>query len=106
MSFSSTQRPTPARNERRICATVADTKSKFQEVHGLLDRFFLINGRPAGYCLIPENVPTCIPGQRAAVAFGDQVIGWIGVIHPEVLVNFDLTTPVVAFKLERLLVKP
>jgi phenylalanyl-tRNA synthetase beta chain len=99
---------TGARNERRICATVADTKSKFQEIHGLLDRFFAMNGRPSGYRLIPEDCPTCVPGQRAAVAFGDQVIGWIGVIHPEVLVNFDLTTPVVAveLKVEPFVVKP
>jgi phenylalanyl-tRNA synthetase beta chain len=47
------------RNEPTVCATVADVKSKFQEVHGSLERFFVINGRPAGaYKLVPEDSPT------------------------------------------------
>jgi phenylalanyl-tRNA synthetase beta chain len=91
---------TNARNERRFCATIADTKSTFQEVHGLLDRFFEVNGRVAGYKLVREDLPTCIPGQRAAVLFEGKPIGWIGVIHPLVLTNFELTTPVVAFEVQ------
>jgi phenylalanyl-tRNA synthetase beta chain len=100
---------TGGRNERRICATVADVKSKFQEIHGLLDRFFVVNGRAVGgYTLVPEDSPTCIPGQRALVIFAGKPIGWIGVIHPIVLTNFDLTTPVVAFEIqvEPFMVKP
>lgn len=89
-----------ARNERRICAIIADTKSRFDEVHGLLDRFFTINGAPRGYKLVGEDSPTFIPGQRAKVIYRDQEIGYIGVIHPKVLLNFDLTTPVVAFELK------
>jgi phenylalanyl-tRNA synthetase beta chain len=86
-----------ARNERRFCATIADGKSRFEEIHGLLDRFFVING--SAYRMVAEDSPTCISGQRAKVLYNDQQVGWIGVIHPLVLRNFDLTTPVVAFEL-------
>jgi phenylalanyl-tRNA synthetase beta chain len=92
---------TNARNFRRFCATIADVKSRFQEIHGLLDRFFVINGYPVqGYKLVAEDTPTCIPGQRANVLFKAKSVGWIGVIHPQVLINFGLTTPVVAFEIE------
>jgi phenylalanyl-tRNA synthetase beta chain len=100
---------TGGRNERRICAIVADVKSKFQEIHGLLDRLFVVNGKAVGgYTLVGEDAPTCIPGQRALVKFEGVVIGWIGVIHPIVLINFELTTPVVAFELqmEPFMIKP
>jgi phenylalanyl-tRNA synthetase beta chain len=92
---------TNTRNFRRICATIADTKSRFQEIHGLLDRFFVVNGyAPEAYKLVANDSPTCIPGQRAQVLFAGKNIGWIGVIYPQVLINFGLTTPVVAFEIE------
>jgi phenylalanyl-tRNA synthetase beta chain len=86
-----------ARNERRFCATIADVRSRFEDIHGLLDRFFVMNA--GAYKLVGEDSPTCIPGQRARVMYMDQPIGWIGVIHPLVLQNFNLTTPVVGFEL-------
>jgi phenylalanyl-tRNA synthetase beta chain len=92
---------TNAHNFRRICATIADTKSRFQEIHGLLDCFFVINGYTAdAYKLLAEDTPTRIPGQRAQVLFAEKSVGWIGVIYPQVLINFGLTTPVVAFEIE------
>ena len=89
-----------ARNERHFAASIADTKSRFEDIHGLLDRFFIMNGIPRGSVkLIRDDCPTCIEGQRAKIIFREKEIGWIGVIHPKVLQNFQLTTPVAAFEL-------
>ena len=91
---------TKTRNETRFAAMIADTKSRFDKVHGLLDRFFVLNGCKAeDVKLEAQDVPTCIKGQRAAVLYKNKQIGWIGVIHPQVLINFGLTTPVVAFEI-------
>ena len=88
-----------ARNERRLCATICDTTSRFGDLHGLLDRFLILNKATDKCKLVREDCPTCIPGQRAAVMYNGQKVGWIGVIHPTVLINFDLTKPIVAFEL-------
>lgn len=91
---------TNTRNERRLAASIAATKSSFQDIHGLLDRFFTINRvKSDGYSLISEDSPTCIPGQRAKIVYNGSTLGWIGVIHPKVMLNFDLTTPVAAFEI-------
>jgi phenylalanyl-tRNA synthetase beta chain len=99
---------TGAKNQRRFCATIADVRARFEELHGLLDRFFLLLGYPRGYHLAGEDVPSansdgraiCIPGQRARIEWNGKVIGWIGVIDPSVLNNFEVSLPVVAFELE------
>ena len=88
-----------ARNEKHLCATICDVKSRFSDLHGLLDRVFVINKASNQLKLVREDCPTCIPGQRAAVLYNGQKIGWIGVIHPSVLENFDMTKPIVAFEI-------
>jgi phenylalanyl-tRNA synthetase beta chain len=89
---------TNCRNEKRLCATICDSKSRFGDLHGLLDRFLILNRGTDKCKLVREDCPTCIAGQRAAIMFNDQKVGWIGVIHPSVLINFDLTKPIVAFE--------
>ncbi|KAH0788403.1 phenylalanine--tRNA ligase beta subunit, cytoplasmic-like [Histomonas meleagridis] len=89
-----------AQNERHFAASIADVKSRFEDIHGLLDRFFVMNAVDrANVKLEREDCPTCIPGQRAKIVFKGNVIGWIGVIHPQVLINFGLTTPIAAFEI-------
>lgn len=91
---------TRARNERRLCATIADHKSRFEHVHGLLDRVGILTGKTKDLKLVREDSPTCIPGQRARIELRGKSIGWIGVIHPQVLINFDMVTPVAALEVE------
>lgn len=93
--------PNKAFNQKRLCATVADVKSRFEIVHGVLDRILVLNHKDqAELKLTREDSPTCIPGQRASITFKNQIVGWIGVIHPQVLINFDLTTPIVALEIQ------
>ncbi len=55
--------------------------------------------------LMPKKVfmsfldPTFFPGRSAQVIVDGNVVGKIGVIHPEVLQKFDLTNPCSAFEI-------
>ncbi|XP_059053514.1 phenylalanine--tRNA ligase beta subunit [Achroia grisella] len=90
---------TGARNCRRVCAVHCGRAAGFQFVHGLLDRLMLLlrcNWRstgPHGYSLRQTDDPAYFPGRCAEVVMGGEVIGKIGVIHPNVLAAFDLTNP-------------
>jgi phenylalanyl-tRNA synthetase beta chain len=52
------------------------------------------------YSVRPSSDPTCFPGMGAEVVLHweeagkeDQVVGTFGVVHPEVLQNFEVTYP-------------
>lgn len=107
-----------ASNHRRVCAVYYNKSSGFEVIHGLLDRLMQLldvpwQSSPDGtnpygdhsttkertvghfYYLRATDDPTFFTGRCADVMLGslDQVIGRIGVVHPEVLRNFDLPMP-------------
>ena len=43
--------------------------------------------------------PAFFPGRQAAVLSGGKVVGHFGVVHPEVLANFDISYPVSALEI-------
>ncbi len=47
-----------------------------------------------------EAHPALHPGQSARVYLGEQVIGWMGALHPEVAEMLDLAQPALLFELE------
>ena len=92
---------TGARNEKRFSATICDVKSRFEDIHGLLGRFLTLNKvKKEEIKLIPKDNNTCIKNQRADIVYKNQIVGWIGVIHPQVLINFELTKPITAFEIQ------
>jgi phenylalanyl-tRNA synthetase beta chain len=44
--------------------------------------------------------PTFFPGRQARIVLKGLEIGTMGIIHPEVLDNFDLMYPVSAFEID------
>ncbi|XP_032515889.2 phenylalanine--tRNA ligase beta subunit [Danaus plexippus] len=86
---------TGARNERRLCGVYCGKAGGFQFVHGFLDRLLssLRVAHKEDYYLKPCQDPTYFPGRCAEVVLKGQVIGKIGVIHPNVLTAFELTNP-------------
>lgn len=88
---------TGARNERRVCGVYCGRAAGFQLVHGLLDRVMALLRarwhRRDGYCLRQCQDPAYFPGRCAEVLLHNQIIGKIGVLHPNVLNAFDLTNP-------------
>lgn len=84
-----------ARNERRLCAVVCDSESGFEVIHGLLDRVLQMLGvafdnASNGYSVRPSHLPTFFPGRQAEVIYNNQVIGSFGIIHPQVMANFEV----------------
>ncbi|TGZ55489.1 hypothetical protein CRM22_010398 [Opisthorchis felineus] len=104
------------RNHRRVCAVYYNKLSGFEVIHGLLDRLMQLlsvrwsaSQQPTGdsanrtliYHLEATEDPTYFSGRCADVVLspGRHVIGRLGVLHPDVLRNFDLTMPCSALDL-------
>ncbi|XP_076258182.1 phenylalanine--tRNA ligase beta subunit isoform X2 [Rhynchophorus ferrugineus] len=89
-----------ARNERRICAVNCNKNAGFEIVHGLLDRIMLLLEVPwsqkkdnTGYYLKATNDPAYFPGRCAEIIYNGSSIGKVGVLHPEVLIKFEVNNP-------------
>jgi len=93
-----TSTDTGARNIRKIAAVVIDTTSSFEVIHGLIDLLMTKVGadfNKRDYHLEEDNEdPRFFPMRGFSVFLAGKKIGSVGVIHPEVLDNFDLKNPV------------
>ncbi|VDM17104.1 unnamed protein product [Hydatigera taeniaeformis] len=99
------------RNNRRVCAVYCNKTSGFEAIHGLLDRLMQVlevayekNARSDGlaYYLKEVDDPTYFRGRCVDVILSPpkQSIGRLGVVHPNVLRNFDLSLCVSAFEVD------
>lgn len=99
---------TGAKNIRKIAAVftdeINDQKSKgiFSFLHGTLDNLMKKSNLQftKDYSLRKSNDPIFFQGQQFEVVLKDQVIGRIGVIHPNVLHNFNWLHPTVMWELD------
>jgi len=83
-------------NSRRAAVLYSDSIGRFEYVHGVLDQLMLkLNISKSRYYLdaVSCTDEALFPGMRANVIVDDKPIGVIGVVHPEVVKNFDLTFP-------------
>jgi len=51
------------------------------------------------YKLVPHNHNSFIEGRTASIVVNDKEIGFVGEVHPQVLNNWGLEKPVVAFEM-------
>jgi phenylalanyl-tRNA synthetase beta chain len=93
-----------ANNERHFCAVMAGHVSSFEVIHGLLDRVMKMlsidlidkHTEEAGYYILEGDDATFFPGRNATLQVrlergqAVQQIGVFGVLHPEVMQNYDL----------------
>jgi len=100
-----------ASNHRRLCAVYCANSSGFEIIHSLLDQVMLLNriewkeqGKPTRsknfYYLKPSEDPTFFPGARADVMLNDVKIGVMGIVHPNVLANFEIPFPCSAVEID------
>lgn len=76
------------------------TTVDFFDVKGVVEQLL---GRlhVAGVRYVPAVHPTLMPGRSAEIRAGDTALGWLGELHPEVRVAFDLpAVPVVVAELD------
>ncbi|OMJ27554.1 Phenylalanine-tRNA ligase beta subunit [Smittium culicis] len=104
-------KPLMSRNERRFCAVYSNQSAMFEVTLGLLDRVMEALDVPRiknfdsrsefGYYLEPTNdIGTYLNGRSAYVCYKASsssaspiILGSIGVLHPNVLANFNLDFP-------------
>lgn len=90
-----------ARNERRLAVLSYNKQAGFEIVHGVLDKIMQSLEVPwkTGYELKHTEDPTFMPGRCAAVYAYGKVIGTVGVLHPDVIHNFELNLPCCALEI-------
>lgn len=94
---------TGARNCRKIAAMVCDQSSNFEVIHGLLDLLMTKVGSKMlkDYKLVEDAEDTRFFTKRGvSILLKGKKIGSMGVIHPEVLGNFELKYPVSCLEIE------
>ncbi|XP_014665545.1 PREDICTED: phenylalanine--tRNA ligase beta subunit-like isoform X2 [Priapulus caudatus] len=91
------------RNERRLCAVHYNKNPGFEVIHGLLDRIMQLLAVPfsreCGYHIRSCEDATYFPGRCAEIVYKGEVIGRLGVLHPDVIVKFDLSLPCAALEI-------
>jgi phenylalanyl-tRNA synthetase beta chain len=78
-------------------AAIAHAAANFSEIHSTLDLLLYYLG--TSYTLNPVSHPSFLDGRAGQIVVNDQPIGVIGEIHPEVLEQWQVTMPTVAFEL-------
>ncbi|XAR63860.1 Phenylalanine--tRNA ligase [Bertholletia excelsa] len=89
-----------ATNRRQLAALYCGANSGFELIHGLVDRVmevvgtsFVQPGDNAGYYIERANEPEFLTGRQASIIYKGKRIGAFGIVHPEVLNNFDIPDP-------------
>ena len=97
---------TGARNERRLCVVYFNKTSGFELVHGVLDRIMQVleipyspNKSNNGYYIRGYSDSMYLNKRSAEIVLNGQVIGSIGVLHPQVILNYELNQPLSAFEI-------
>ncbi|VDP63459.1 unnamed protein product, partial [Schistosoma curassoni] len=109
-----------ASNHRRICAVYYNKNSGFEIIHGLLDRLMQLlqvesilskttkksndheKKSNLSYRLNATSDPTYFDGRCADIILepDNKIIGRLGILHPDVIRNFELTMPCSALDLD------
>lgn len=95
-----------SRTEQRLAALLVHDRAGFSELQGVLDQLlrsfglgFREGGKRGAYRLTLRDHPSFIPGRAAWVEAGEQVLGLLGEVHPEVLERWGCGQPAVVFEL-------
>ncbi len=86
-----------SRNELHFASLMTNKQVTFTQMRQILEA--LLRSRNVNVTFNPVVHPSFIAGRAAAIMLKDKVIGIVGEVHPQVLTNFGLITPVVAFEI-------
>jgi phenylalanyl-tRNA synthetase beta chain len=78
-------------------AMITHAAANFSEIHSNLDLLLYYLG--AAYTLEPVNHPSFLDGRVGQIVLNGRPIGVIGELHPQVLEQWQMTMPTVAFEL-------
>lgn len=89
--------PTGARSERRLGALITREDATLTDMLAVLRTLMETLG--TRYRLVKKEVKGLLPERTAAVMVGDTEIGFVGEIHPSVLLRIGIDQPVVVMEL-------
>lgn len=84
-----------SRTETVLGAMMAHATAHFSEIHSCLDVLFYHLGKE--YSLEPVQHPSFLEGRAGRIVVSGKPLGVIGEVHPEVLEQWQIAVPVVAF---------
>jgi len=90
---------TGAREVRKLCTCSIHSKANFTEVKSLVEGV-LRDMAVAGYEIKKSVDKSFISGRCASIIVGGREIGIFGEVHPEVMTNFELEYPLIAFEID------
>jgi phenylalanyl-tRNA synthetase beta chain len=87
------------RRARENWADASDTVDFF-DIKGDLEAVLALTGDPAAFRFEAASREGLHPGQTAAVYRGEQLVGYVGALHPQLQARYDLAAPVYAFEID------
>lgn len=85
------------RNEVHLAAVSIDPHANFSEIRSVVDA--VMCERMVAYEIAGSDDPAFIDGRRADITVDGGCAGVFGEVHPEVILNFGLDQPVIAFEM-------
>lgn len=76
----------------------SDRPYDFYDMKGDLEALFSML-QTEGAVFVPDTHPGLHPGQTARLVLGDEPLGWVGLLHPNLLDALDLNADVILFEL-------
>ncbi|MEM1585770.1 MAG: phenylalanine--tRNA ligase subunit beta [Candidatus Korarchaeota archaeon] len=87
-----------ARNIRHLAILISDARADYTQLKSVIEYLFQTLNIPI--MIKRSQYPSFIEGRCAKILINDKEIGVLGELHPEVLLNFGVTMPVVAAELD------
>jgi phenylalanyl-tRNA synthetase beta chain len=83
---------------RKLACVTAHAKANFTEIKSHMEPFFINLGFE--FTLKSVSNPSFLEGRVGAILIGEQEVGVVGEVHPQVLENWKLEDPVAAMELD------
>ena len=89
--------PNRVKDARKLACVSAHSRANFTEMKSSLETLMMNLGFE--FSLKPASNPSFLEGRVGSILIGDQEVGIIGEIHPQVIENWKLEDPVAAMEL-------
>ncbi|MBI2666038.1 phenylalanine--tRNA ligase subunit beta [Candidatus Woesearchaeota archaeon] len=89
---------TGVEEKEKLALVLAHEKSDFTEAKQTVDVLFKALGMKVNVKEIDHR--SCIPGRVGEIVVGEEVLGFLGEVHPQVLNNWNVEVPVVIAEIE------
>ncbi len=76
-------------------------KVDFYDLKADLEAVLALTGCPGTFTFVTAEHPSLHPGQSARIMRGEQALGWIGMLHPELEKKLGLNEPAYLFEVKK-----